>query len=617
MGSQILPTMAQGKLTYNGFEFPPAVKVVATGTPVQDTTGRYTKHVRYIIQVECMLYPGCDDTLLDETKDPPEPTPNSNAIFPESLETLDGIEANPLNFGYEKLRRVLTAQQKEFVFIGKGFGYDFSINTSDGTTEISYGPKPKILRWDSAVRGKAVRLVWSVEVAVADCENKKRFQVGSVAEFSYTSDYSINELGLTTRTISGIVEISQQLSNGASTKSVDFLRDKVQIGIPLTFKRQSQNYRITADQKFLQFTVVDQQIESQIPYHRNLVRSDVKHTVTNVGGLVGGQFIVSLAGTFTVGRGKSKADAWAAFLYYVRHYYNQAINNSKLATSTADKKVTGDRSNRNALPIRMRITDDVTGLTIRAEIAWYVFTTLDSLMRTTGVLNPPDNRSETNWTAWRQSLVSGRSAEWSQRGHAQLTANASQGSPVTLCNAKPIPTIRDNSDNVYLEQNPTIFDPGCPPKENSYISFKHWVTKATNTQSTTSYPTGPEKAYNFEEFTPTIENRVRYERSSLNNELRPVQHSRGPARVQIIYQGSAIRIGHKIPEPTLLEYGGVKITKPPINHSRFSQVPLGLSGNCRVWGARWYQVHQLDDVPTSEEVVTKPNFRLFTPGEQE
>lgn len=586
----VIPQAATGELSYNGFLFPPAVHITAEATPVQDATGRYTKWVRYTINVECILFPGCDDTLTDGV------TPNPNALFPSSLTDLGGSSSTN---GFQRLRHLLTRQGETLTFTGKGFGNDFVINTN--TQDVQFGPRPKVIRWEPVGNNKAVRLVWAVEVTVADC-SLTRTADGRIAEFGYSIEYDISDTGLTMRTVTGFMTIVNRLKSSTPSYTVDRFREQIQVIVPYGFKRESQSYNISADGRTCQFTVVDQELETDHPYQPGMADQRATHSIRSTGNLVGHTWVVSLNASYRVAKGADKGRAWNAFLFLVKSR-RKAIQHARVPAGKED----GDEKPMNmAFPVELKIEDSVYGRDMRFSMSWLVFTTYRTVLKASGLFAHEEG---TSWTTWHSSLLN-KFKTWNQRGHAQLRAQEPGQTVVTLCNSNYPQPIQDAGRLLPQVGTYSLFRSECPPKEESWVKFKPEVTLLEDHKTMTSHATGGVDDYKPKVISPSAGSTgLEYERGS-GDTNRPVIHTQGLTRYRVKFEGTAIRIGHKIPKPVLTKYGGADVTRP-IGKGTFKQVEVGVSESCPVYRAEWSQEYELYDPPKGELIEVAPTTAGF------
>lgn len=576
----LFPQAAQGTLKYNGFTFPPAVHTTVHASPVQDSSGRFTKYIKYVITAEFMLYPGVDsDTSLFDVQRFPDTTTGTDV-------------------GMSALRSLLTEQGKTLEFNGKGYGSDFTINTG-AKWDVSYGPVPKILIWDPVGANQVVRCVWAVEVHTTECSGS--VNVGRISEFNYGIEYSIDDEGLTTRTVSGLLEIGATLVSGVTPYQADAYRDRINIEVPLGFKRESQRYDISPDRKVLSFQVVDRELPAEFPYHNGLSDIRVNHTIQSIGNYVSSKWLVSLNGSFRVAAGQDKGLAWAAFLHYVKSRRDAAIQHSELE----DPK----RPYRHVYPVQLIISDDVTGRGFRASLSWMIFTTFKQVFKAGGMFLRPGQSSTYSWEYYRRSM----SKTWSQRGFAELVQAGHLNARLpSTCGTQATPNIVDTRKGSLKPATYLIFDSQCPEPQYSYDMFEPHVEVLTDTMSEPLFPTGGKSTW---KGTPADPRNTKYTGNGyeeLSSSKRDVVHyQRGHHRTEVLFSGYARRWCYPVDNFTLESYGGLKAT--PIGKHIFKVEKTKDIAGKKYYAASWEQRYVLEDgIPKGTTYEVKPSFERFS-----
>ena len=580
----------QGTLEYNGFTFPGTVKTRMQVQPVQDSTGRYTKHVLYTLTVECIVWPGVDSLNPGQSIEPEEPDTDPEATFPSTDLTTDG--------GMETTRHLLSENGKRLVFIGKGFGDDFTIDTGE-TSDVSYGPKVQVLTWAPVASNNSAVLVWSVEVAIANCDI---VALGRIAEYSYEQDYSIDVNGLTTRTITGFIQISNQISNGRTLHNVDTYRDQLAFWPPTGFQRVRQNWRVSADGSRLSWTLVDRQLATEIEPIAGITDHSIRQRITSVGPVPGVSWAVSINGTIDVAKGYSKWQAWTFFMMFV---------NSRLKAirgGVASDEDGNPVSKSFAMPTRVELEDEITGLTFGASAAWLltirgtVREGYESVIRDTGLFQDVDTGA--SWPGYRTAMTRDAPAgAWSPRGNIKLRPNNKR--VITLCdNANGAGTVVDAQNEPFKATYTTIFS-GDKCDEH-YFTFDPMVTQVTDTNTVTIQSTVGKADQN------NVPGDIIVKVSAAQQDK--IVHQRAGASTRLVFSGVANRVGSPIPIPKLKEYGGVKdgnlvIVGEPTFDQRTSVV-----NGCKVWHARWQIIYDMLEEPSGTEFVTDPNILIPLPS---
>lgn len=596
----ILPSQAEGQFAYNGFNFPPAVRTKCAISPVQDSTGRITKYVRYQITAEFIVYLGLDSKLSDGSD-------NDDAIFPDTADTIDGIDGAD---GMDQLRHLLTRQGKELIFNNKGLGAKVEVNTSNSEKELMYGPVPELLQWEPIASNKAARVVWQCSFALRDCGTSTKSS-NPIEDQGYEVTYSIDAYGHTTRTVSGYLMITNYLvSSGTSGTSVypnasaDEYRHKIKVALPLGFQRVRQDYKISKDQRTLTYTIVDKEHSSELPVPSGVIDLQVNHTISSSGKLLNQTWDVAVSGSFTMAAGFDKALAYQAFLAIVRSRWEAAKKYAKLPGESKES------DNRILIPRKLTINDSIYDRSISFSMNWTMYTTLKTVNRAGGLFLKPDKAY--TWQGYKADMTKARGA-WSSRGHKNLRHKASSSKVSSLCAPNAyIPPISDLFNEKSIADTYTVFGVSCPAKKDSWTFFMPRVMSKVKTNNISIPVTGglAKWADKFKQLSATsdIKDGAKFtEQVSPGGNKRIVNHTRSLPVNTIAFYGTVERIGFKIPKPSLKSYGGAPAT--PIGEMRWSHNFMGKAGECNIYQAFWYQEYQLETTPEGEEIIPSDEFK--------
>jgi hypothetical protein len=160
-------------------------------------------------------------------------------------------------------RKLLTAQGGALDYSDKGFG-DLVVNVeAGGVRDVSWGPHPEILEW-IPLGGDGVgtcKVVWRVTTRIPECTSA--VYAGAPLALNYEQDFSIDEAGYTTVGTSGYIEIPmtrRTQTDRSLPDSADQYRERLQAAVPLGYRRNSQDYRLSKDKRRLDFSWRDEEI---------------------------------------------------------------------------------------------------------------------------------------------------------------------------------------------------------------------------------------------------------------------------------------------------------------------------------------------------------------------
>ena len=154
-------TLEFGQVTYNGFNFPPALNSSAQCTPVYDDTDRSIMYMLYNFRIEFIVN-------LAEVSTYGDATINANPVL-DSAGDNDNRKERSIDLSIEWLRRRLTQPGRTLHIKDIGIGPDLIVNDSNQSLkywDVNWGPKPKMVEWQPLGLNKAARVVWQVEVAI-------------------------------------------------------------------------------------------------------------------------------------------------------------------------------------------------------------------------------------------------------------------------------------------------------------------------------------------------------------------------------------------------------------------------------------------------------------------
>ena len=558
-----LPEHFSGRLHYNGFEFPPAVQARVSMRTVTDSTGRYTKYTAYMLSVEVVIHAEVD------RYDPSNPPTFSN---PNQIFLADPNDK--IDVGMTQLRRLLGQQNRLLIFTSKGYGDDFVVNTQKG--DVLYGPRPRLMLWEPLGAAKAVRVIWEVEVTIADCE-LQTFPWGRIAEYSTDITWEHSDHGLTRRTVTGMVEVVQQFfqaagGRGRNLSSADSAREVVTPVVPAGFRRVQNRYALSRSRNVANFTYVDEEYESDNPYYQGVVRADVDASIRNRVQLAFNDWVCSVSGTISVSKSHQRWFAWIAFLSILKarldagREHATGVDNSSSGTAS-ESSGTEKKIDTNVFVRTVSIREQVNGRGMSFTVTWLLVTSISTVIKASG-LWAPNAPTETQagrptWEQHQQSMLQA----WGPRGSAGMQHEMQMDNIVSLCNTQ-VPG-RPLRDGLFLGRGiaPTrLLTHECG---DDYYDVHDFLTVEENPQTARLAPLGGETpkhnkpfkygvAENYADFAPVPPGSTSEGQSSF---VDPVVHTRGTTQVVVTYSGMASRCGKQPVMPRLLKVGGAEVVR--------------------------------------------------------
>lgn len=594
--------LGTGTLQYGAFIFPNAIKSKVSARPFQDSTQRFTKYVRYRLEAETVLYPGVDVDYHD-----PDNNGDNRPFFPGNAPDADGL--NTLD-GMDGVRTVLTTRGLPLRFFNKGYG-QFDINTTQ--RDVLNGPVPEILAWEPIGDNFAVRIVWGVEVTLAECGDFP-INVGRLTEMSYSVEWGIDLAGLTTRTLSGFYEITLDIRSGTVRNNADIRRDiELRAQVPIGFGRVSQKYLMNARRDRMDFTIVDKEYpaDDKNRLHKGIVEMKVSHDVISATTVLSETWNHTIRGRITVAKGQPRHLAWTAFL----HVLSSRLNRSQEEGSFTSGGKTGDpdgysaaskKSKKIVILGRLSIGEDIYERTMRFSMSWVSFSPLENIFNAAGIWREIPGATDTSQIT---SLTQPGGA-WTPRGQKQLAWRT--GEPlVALCADKATTFKTESGKKKLTEPEYTIFKTKRPSAEDSWLCFEFSVIEEERTNRYASVPANGALRAKDSSFTigGTSSNRTAADRSGGSGgavTTIPTIHQSAGQSSTLTFVGKATRLGHTIPKIHLIKYAGADVT-PKGDGKRTDWGSEDLGGQL-LYRAAWVQEYTFSGtLQPDRNVVTDPD----------
>lgn len=370
-------------LTYNGFQFGPLVRYSLRGQPEYDPARRTVIYVRYVLSVTSWQYANTE-----------------NALSADMLEAREKLMTSGGRLTIEDI----------------GWG-----DTTTGQThpEIAWGPMPLGATFTPLGGGLCWQLEWQCEFKVSECASPgstsgtggKPFLV-----FNYDVDYSHDELGFTTRSITGLLQIPQDRRGRAVADVPLNYRRSVRVPVPPGYKRVRSTWRENSSQNTLSFSLVDQQLQHE-PFPVGIAAADVEFSVGSQMAITNAVLQFRVAGSLETLPGWPKALAALKFFQIV--YARLLVLQNVIGQGSA------------VIPQTIQMSHSPFGRASRFAMTYQVTTKIG-----TAIFNPnllyaalPDS----NYAAWVDSQWQNRSLRglWDNGGQTDL--RTSPADIVDLC----------------------------------------------------------------------------------------------------------------------------------------------------------------------------------------
>ncbi len=409
---------ATGELSYNGYEFDGATHIKVGVEFVYDEAGRTIIAHKHLITVTAIV---ADNDALDVT--------------------------------LEDIRRKLGESGKNLTFINKGFGKDLKVTPSGNTRDVTSGPNPKELSWVPLGDDKSAQIVWSIEVDVIVCSSGGSRRSRGVMALNYSTTFSINAHGDTTRTLAGYIQIEQNVVNRRPRDTADRYRDRFAPRGLAGFTRE-QEWAVNFAHSRIDFVITDTQIPSPNPYPVGIVNIDARHRVSWRRGRGGLKYFNTISATISPEARLSGAQAWGVFLSIVIKRMTTSVQRGKSVFLEA-----------------LEVEEGIFSRNHNFSATYRFLSSIQDFIGDAGLWTPLG----TNWELWTASLDN---SMFHPRGNRRLRDIPGNDVIMSLCESPA--TVSVNNRQAFQEFLTPVASPGAaspglrnvrPPPEQSYRKY--------------------------------------------------------------------------------------------------------------------------------------------------
>lgn len=573
-------------VSYDAYEFP-----VSIGPPqisiqqVYDSAGRVVVACRYTVSLEAVIYPAGND---------------ANA----SLHMAD-------------LRVKLSAPAKELRVEGTGFS-DLVVNEQGGRVwDCEWGPKPEVISCEQVGDDQAWRISWRcVAVVPEECPEETKPGLKRTYEWCYSIRWSIDERGLTTRTVQGHVMVPLTRLDPDSVlappDSADRLREAVKnIACPEGFRRIPGDATLSEDRRRLDFVVTDRQFDSPYAPPPGVILCSGRHEMGNSQSLNWMKFQHSITASYTVGRNVRKSDTLRHFLEMVFARWAHARRAKKALilplTFSANEALWSQETSYGLAYATIHQDAALNDVRLRQDA---MLTAISG----GGLWVAP---VKTTWDDWHASLK-GDALE--SRGYAKLKWSTRDDKLVNVCVLEPPPDdgLRPLRPEGKLRNAP----PEPPPPKDILQVFALSPPEARFGPDPNLKPENSFLSYDLSLAIKPIDDVARFkllhdedaealykprERSLHEPGPHPEDYAQGKSpphafqfraqpSFEAVLTGSAVRANYHVGRPTVISVGGRKAYPIRTRADYFEQRVLGNLLTPLVL-ARWRLTYALDGVP--------------------
>lgn len=539
-----------GTVSYNDYAFRGAFHATIDDQFVYDDSGRVVMYVKHRLVVRAIIV--TDDAGEDQTTDTAMAT----------------------------IRDKLSRAGKRLIFAQKGFG--LSIDTeANGKGDVIFGPKPQVISWIPIGSSNACQVTWQCEFHLSECQPAA---IGGILGVSYEISAEVNHDGITTRTISGSIHMSNGWAKDKTlAASPDYVIQRAIRANPIRNFRRNVSRHISADKTRVGFTITDTEINSPTPFPLMIREIDGRHAAS-WNRAAPAKFHNSLSLSMTVDPRKSLYHAWLV----ARDILKRRTANA-LSASSHDKKA-------KALIDSVEISEGLfsSGRSISFHFTWRIIGCIHEFIKDSGLFVSCVDDEHT-WAKWQYSIGFG-----DDFGSADWKLEKTDDKAVDLCAGKQQSSaalIEINNDT-WLRREDAGESIGIaneyPDPQYSYLKFR------SKTRYLARAP------YAVHQVLQDPEQSISGE-TSLYSKVAPYFGAYGGIDTIIqlasrrkhfvLFYGEAERAGYPIPKPKLEEYGGQKTTEVDVHFEHgYKMNALGVP----IYSAKWGILYSIPNTPTSE-----------------
>lgn len=528
-----------GRLFYNGVEFGAISHVTSDMTFVMDEAQRTVTHHRVTFNVDALVV---DDVSTDGQM--------------------------------EVIRQRLGEQGKEFIFTGNGFGDDIHVNGSSNLRDVKWGPKPEVLSWQPIGSLRCCEIKWRITVCIPVCTNAVR--TTGIMAFNYAISYSL-DMGWTTRTISGYLEIAQTRIGRNVPATADAYREMIAPHVPLGYSR-TWNWDLSPDKSRLDFVITDTQQRSPNAFPPHVVRIDANHRVSNRM-----SEMVTLRNSLSV-TVETVASAPPVIAYFI--FYNLAMLRIQQA-----------RYQGTVLIDSITLDESIYSRQSRFSIEYRILNkTLAEILSATGLWAPTGS----SYHEWRSSVA----VAHSHRGYSQMRNSPTSDAIVDLCMSIGTQNPSDTEVDPQVGQIPGPPPPEglyniAPAADKSYIEFRVLQRVVEKRPVVIHQPLQAPAAVSLTQSLDSSGGPDYGQKDGVD----AIHQESGRPEYQVELTGRAIRAGHVIPKPKVTKIGN----ETPVEvGGEFDQAVIGDLMGVKIHAAHWRIMYALKNSPGPVDLTPIP-----------
>ncbi|AMV32782.1 hypothetical protein VN12_11705 [Pirellula sp. SH-Sr6A] len=555
--------MGLSVITYNGFTFPDRSNITIDEQFVYDEADWTVTATRFRLKVQTII-------INEENSQGYEF--NSAKQPDEQWQIADRFAAPTM----QRARQSLSKPGQILEIRHDGFSPHWYINDSlQGIRDISWGPKPRFIRWVPVGHTHAVEVEWECDFEIPICDGLGESPAfRGLASHNYSINFKYDSRGYTTRTISGSLSVAMTRVQGQRTlpDTVDLYRNRIAHTKPDNFTREV-DWSISADKRTANYTITDKEIASPNAWPAGVVDIRAMHRVRReVKSL--GKIENTLNVSIELSPTEHKSRAWMIFRGLV------------------DKRQQYILNKRDLFLKELEIDDDIFSNRIGFYISYHFLSGAEdgsSMISESGVFQPVSDNLD-SWRAWDQSIkhltpLRGIGFDYAKSGLGHQV----EGERITdLCNqVTNVPIPYGITPTPYVAPSPALVNEKPLPSK-SYLKYQAAIQYETDEPAYVSVELrGKDLQYNL--VSSDVPSANLPQPAPEGAAKRWIEERAGSQMVTVI--GHAERVGYQVPHPGKIKIGGVLYR--PIGKGAFITRKIGDYFGQPVFEAAWKQRYQL------------------------
>ena len=555
---------------YGSYTFPVLRSIRFASQPIYDAAGRASRGTRYEVAISFFVFGDTESELATSMS-----SIRSQLMKPGRLLTLQNV-----GVGLET--------------IGPG-GVD---------ADISFGPRPISLTVEP-MGGVCNECVWIVEFLVDHCASSgSSISSGSAApiELNYAVSFSIDEMGIATRSIAGICRVRANRATVSSNRVVSRVEDlyaRLRFDKPPNFRRVRTERTIAPDRTYVTFNIVDKEVDGPaLP--RGIIDSDLSYGIRNIG--VGfAKHRATLSGSITVAPGYHPNVAASHFM--------QILASRVIKLRQIPSGATGGSQGSTVMPVSFSVSRALFGpssrtthFSVEMDV---VGGSISDAFKLAGIWEDVGRPIAGDYDQWAKSMR--QLGHWSNHGWTGGKLSP-EDTIIGSCEATVSFDVGKTEMNTVVLRSPDslrIFscDPAIIAYENHFLyEIKRKERRVDPVQSPYKYASrgGPGYYRGID---------VEGIGVPMDWETEPTVQEYSPPEEYVVMYGRALGLGLPVPPPNMTTWAGrdVELGGRGSNDSKVDVEVVADVFGCKLYLTRWAKRYRIKGKTTRNKPVRVPD----------